>query len=167
MWKKDSLWVDDTWYNVKSQHEGVYVHLCNVFIFRRRKLRYPTGAQCSVYEPRVKGYDGTLSDERDCMKSAEPTAIPHYLSNWNKHSTPYISSPTLLTGNNVVCESDSIGKLPYRDRSLSVGNNEFEHLDPVSATYATDAKPDCEYKTRISWHYTRPYKSIYHILCCH
>ena len=129
------------------------LYLRNLPIFRSHKRQYPNESQHGVYEPHAKGYDGIPLNERD-MKPTQQPEIPHYVGTWNKYNAPYISSPTLLTGKNGTCDLDNIQKLPFRDRSLSVGSKEIQRHGPdaVSATDAGDRKTDCEYKPRISWH---------------
>ena len=117
-----------------------------------RQHLYKSGP--GAYECRVKDYDGIPASDRDTKKAIDPARIPQYVPTWNKQNPPYISSPTLFTGDNTDCGFDICHELPYRDRSCSVGNKEMHchSPDPVSASYAEDGKKDCEYKTRVVWY---------------
>ena len=85
------------------------------------------------------------------MKATERASVPHYFRDWSKHNQPYISSPTLLTGCNDACDMDNSNKIPYRERSFSVGNKEMECHD-IDHISAADGKAESEYKTRVLWH---------------
>ena len=135
--------------------------------FRSTNQQYSKGSQSRVNKSPVKSYDDFQDGERDNLKSANQVDIPHYVHNWSKHNPPYISSPTLVTGNlmgnNADCDWDTNKKPISRDRSLSVGNKEItccDH-DTSSATFVADGNTDNEYKTPAVWHkiwnnYTKP-----------
>ena len=138
----------------------MYLHY--LLIFRNSKQRYPNETSNRAYGGDMKGYVDIPVGGRDTMKTTDKAGIPHYVHDWSKHKPPHISSPTLLMENNDGCNLDNIHKLPYRDRSFSVGNKEIEchNLDFASATYATDNKTDSEHKTHVLWHATGNYRLV-------
>ena len=105
-------------------------------------------------EPHIEGYGDYQVSETGNLKSAGQIGIPHYVCNWNKHSPPYISSPTLLTGSSTAGDVAKSQRLLFRDRSSSVGNKETpcHDLDLLNTTYSTDRKTGCDYKTEVTWH---------------
>ena len=115
-----------------------YVYL----IFRRRpNRRYPHESKNGAYEYHPKGYGDIPVSERDNMKASEQAGIPSYIRNWNKHDSPYISSPTLLTGEDTACDLDISRQLPYRGRSSSAGNEtQVYDVDPVHLKQEAEGK---------------------------
>ena len=121
-----------------------------------------------MYECDIKNYADIPADVRDRMKAAGQTDIPHYVHNWSKHNQPYISSPTLLTGDNDASDFDTSHKPLYRGRSFSVGNDEMQchDGDPLGGTYTTDGESNCEYKAHIVWNMMwEQWSSFYKFLC--
>ena len=136
----------------KASMQSSFLH--HHFLFRRKTRRYSNESGCDVYGRRVNGYDDIPTNDRDKLTVGDRVGIPHYVKNWNKHNPPYISSPTLLTGNATANEIDNGQRLPFRERSLSVGNKEIQchDIDLISATSTAGEKIACDYKTHVVWH---------------
>ena len=147
---EDFHWLFKWYHNQWSTTIFVNHHIRSRNTSRQHLCKGGPGA----YECRVKDYDGIPVSERDTKKTIDPARIPQYVPIWNKHNRPYISSPTLLTGDNTDSGFDISNKLPYRDRSCSVGNKEMHCYNPdfVSAPCVEDDKKDCENKTHVVWH---------------
>ena len=134
-------------------------------IFRKRtNRRSPKDGGKEAYEYHLKSYWDTPASGRNNMNTTKQAGIPHYICNWKKNNPPYISSPTLVMGYDTSCGTDNSQKLPYRDRSSSVGNKEIQdhNDDSLNANNAADEKGICEYKTHILWHaICKPWSRFY------
>ena len=132
---------------------GTAIYLHHDLISRSTKQRCLNEGGNRTYEYRVK--------------TAQEDEIPQVPS-WSKHKQPYISSPTLLTGNEPDCGLDNCQKLSYRDRSLSVGSKEMQcpDIDLVSAAYATNGNRGCEYQTHVLWHVIWKQQRAYQLFVC-